>query len=129
MTDGEFNSLCSKGSTRPLSIVQIRSECRKKYARMSESKMRGMLTITGKPGGDLVFIVFQMFKKCLYWAGISLNGTLLTKQHNPAVIQVMLVKIKALETQGKSFSEIIEVLRPTTVPQGYTSCWWREGMQ
>ena len=93
VTDGEFNSLRSKGSTRPLSIVQIRSECRKKYARMSESKMRGMLTITGKPGGDLVFIVFQMFTKCLYWAGISVNGTLLTKQHNPAVTQVMLVKI------------------------------------
>ena len=47
VTDGEFNSLRSKGSTRPLSIVQIRSESRKKYARMSEAKMRGMLTVTG----------------------------------------------------------------------------------
>ena len=77
-----------------------------------------MLTTTGNSGGDLVFIVFQMFTKgFLYWV---VNGTLLTKQHNPAVTQVMLVKIKALGTQGKSFSEIIDVPRPTTVPQGNT---------
>jgi len=51
VTDGEFNSLRSKGSTRPLSTVQIQSESHKKYARMSEAKMRGMLTVTGnKPG-------------------------------------------------------------------------------
>ena len=47
MTDGEFNSLRSKESTRSLSTVQIQSESHKKYARMSEAKMRGMLTVTG----------------------------------------------------------------------------------
>ena len=114
-----------KGSTRPISIVQIRRESWKKYTRMSEAKMRGMLTVTGN---KLVKICKKFFTKIVHWTGISADGTLLTKQHNPAVSQNMLARIKALETQGRSFNEIIDVLRPTTVPEGYTPCWWREGI-
>ena len=46
-------------STRPLSIVQIRRESRKKYTRMSEAKMRGMLTVTGNK-------LVKISKNCFY---------------------------------------------------------------
>ena len=35
-TDGEWNTLRSKGRTRPLSILQIRSDAWAKYGRMKE---------------------------------------------------------------------------------------------
>ena len=69
-----------------------------------------------------------VYTKIVCWTGTSADGTLLTKQHNPAVSQNVLAKIKALKTQGQGFNEIIDVLRPTTVPRGYTPCWWREGI-
>ena len=45
VTDGEFNSLRAKGLQRPVSILQIKSEARQRYARMGEGTMRSMLTI------------------------------------------------------------------------------------
>lgn len=45
MTDGEFNSLRAKGLKRPVSILQIKSEARQRYAHMGEGTMRNMLTI------------------------------------------------------------------------------------
>ena len=47
-SDGEFNSLRNQGYTRPLSVFAIRSDVRSKYARMSVSSMKDMLTPTGK---------------------------------------------------------------------------------
>ena len=105
----------------PLSIVQIRSESRKKYTRMSEAKMRGMLAVTGN---KLVKISKNGFyKNCTldrYFCRWYFT--------NKTTHQNMLAGIKALETQGRSFNEIIDVLRPTTVPEGYTPYWWREGI-
>lgn len=43
-TDGEWNSLRSMGNTRPLSVFQIRSNARAKYAHMKLQKLIGMLT-------------------------------------------------------------------------------------
>ena len=43
-SDGEWNTLRSKGRTRPLSILQVRSDARAKYARMKEKKLMGMLS-------------------------------------------------------------------------------------
>lgn len=47
-SDGEFNSLRSRGYTRPISVFAIRSDVRSKYARMSQKKMMSMLTPTGE---------------------------------------------------------------------------------
>jgi len=47
VTDGEFNSLRSRGATRPLSVLQIRSDSRNKFAKLSMTTMQGMITITG----------------------------------------------------------------------------------
>ena len=46
-SNGEFNSLRSRGYTRPLSMLQIRSDVRRKYARLGKKKMFDMLTPRG----------------------------------------------------------------------------------
>ena len=49
VSDGEFNFLRAKGYTRPLSVLQVRSNVRNLYSRMSLHKMLGMITPKGKP--------------------------------------------------------------------------------
>ena len=49
VSDGEFNFLRAKGYTRPLSVLQVRSNVRNMYSRMSLRKMLGMITPKGKP--------------------------------------------------------------------------------
>lgn len=46
-TNGEWNSLRTKGNTRPISVLQIRSNVRAKYSRMNLKKLIGMLTPKG----------------------------------------------------------------------------------
>lgn len=43
-TDGEWNSLRVKGNTRPLSVFQVRSDARAKYAQMKLQKLIGMIS-------------------------------------------------------------------------------------
>ena len=43
-TDGEWNSLRSKGNTRPLSVFQVLSDARRKYSRTGLQTMIGMLS-------------------------------------------------------------------------------------
>ena len=43
-SDGEFNYLRTKGYTRPLSVLQIRSDVRNKYSKFSLRKLLAMLT-------------------------------------------------------------------------------------
>jgi len=44
VSDGEFNYLRLKGYTRPLSVLQIRSDVRRKYSKLSSKKLSAMLT-------------------------------------------------------------------------------------
>ena len=44
VSDGEFNYLHMKGYTRPLSVLQIRSDVRKKYSKLSSKRLLAMLT-------------------------------------------------------------------------------------
>lgn len=44
VTDGKWNSLRTKGNSRPLSVLQIRADVRMKYSHMNLKKMAGMLT-------------------------------------------------------------------------------------
>ena len=46
-TDGEWNSLHTKGNTRPLSIFQIRADARSKFACTDITKMTNMVTLKG----------------------------------------------------------------------------------
>ena len=45
--NGGWNSLRTKGNTRPLSILQLRSEARAKYSRLGFKRMMNMLTPRG----------------------------------------------------------------------------------
>lgn len=47
-TDGEFNSLRWHGRTRPLTILQLRTESRAQYQNKSYKTMIEMLTPIGK---------------------------------------------------------------------------------
>ncbi len=47
VTDGDWNTLRSKGCTRPLSIFEIRSDMRNKYSRTSIGTLTNMLTPKG----------------------------------------------------------------------------------
>ena len=48
MSDGEFNYLRMKGYTRPLSVLQIQADGRRKYSRLSSKKLLAMLTPKSK---------------------------------------------------------------------------------
>ena len=48
VTNGEWNSLRTKGNTRPLSVLQVRQDVRAKYSRMSRRKMTAMLSTVCK---------------------------------------------------------------------------------
>ena len=43
-SNGEFNSLRCTGNTRPLTILQLKANCRAKYGAMGKQKMRAMLS-------------------------------------------------------------------------------------
>ena len=44
VSDGEFNYLRRRGYTRPLTVLQIRADVRKKYSKLSHKKLVAMLT-------------------------------------------------------------------------------------
>ena len=48
VSNGEFNSMRVKGYTRPLSVLQIKVDARKKYQRMALSTMLDMLSPVGR---------------------------------------------------------------------------------
>ena len=48
VSDGEFNFLRTKGYTRPLSVLQIQSNVRNKYSKMSLQKMLALISPKGK---------------------------------------------------------------------------------
>ena len=48
VTDGEWNSLRTKGNTRPLSILQIRADVRTKYSQMKAETLISMLSPKSK---------------------------------------------------------------------------------
>ena len=43
-SDGEFNYLRTKGYTRPISVLQIRTDVRNKFSRISAQNLLAMLT-------------------------------------------------------------------------------------
>ena len=44
VSNGEYNSMKSHGYTRPLSVLQIRADARRKYSSMGKKTMIDMLT-------------------------------------------------------------------------------------
>ena len=48
VTNGEFNSFRTRGTTGPVSIIAIRSNFRSKFAKMGKKKMLSILTPLGE---------------------------------------------------------------------------------
>ena len=44
VSNGEYNSMRAQGYTRPLSVLQIRADARRKYSSMGKKTMIDMLT-------------------------------------------------------------------------------------
>ena len=47
VSNGEFNTMRVKGYTRPLSVLQVKADAKKKYMKMAMSTMVNMLTLKG----------------------------------------------------------------------------------
>ena len=59
-TDGEWNSLRTKGNTRPLSVFQIRANVRAKYSHISLKKLLRMITFS-RISYFKAFCVFHLY--------------------------------------------------------------------
>ena len=84
VTDGEFNSLRTMGNKRPVSIIQLRSNARNKYARFNVATMTEMLSIARRDE----------------------NGIVIAKRNNPAVLQSTLQKIARLMGEGMPHGQV-----------------------
>ncbi|XP_065899778.1 uncharacterized protein [Dysidea avara] len=103
-TDGEWNSLHTKGNTRPLSIFQIRADARSKFACTDITKMTNMVTLKVMEDGHVAAV-----------------------QPNPAITDELLGDIKVWYDEGATSDDVIERLRLRTVPTGYAIHSWTEG--
>ena len=72
VSDGEFIFLRAKGYTRPLSVLQVHSNVRNLYSRMSLRKMLGKITPKGKPYGH-TYCTFCMWHCPTHWLCIIIN--------------------------------------------------------
>lgn len=105
VSDGEFNFLRAKGYTHPLSVLHIRSTVRNMYNRMSVRKMLTLIT----PKEQLP------------------DGTIQVQANFSVVPQCVLQNILVWMRQGLNWKDIIQRLRPKTVPSGYVYHTWSPG--
>ncbi|XP_065892094.1 uncharacterized protein [Dysidea avara] len=102
-TDGEWNSLRTKGNSRPLSVFQIRADARSKYSHMSVKRMVEMIT------------------------PIDENGAITALLPNHAISPELLGDLNKWKSEGANLDDVIEWLRLQTVPPGYEIHTWTEG--
>ena len=121
VTNGEWNSLRTKGNTRPLSVLEIRSNIRLKYGRMGEKKMKKMLTPQRNHANTCMLTRFF----CLFIGLV--DGTITAVEHNPAVSQSLLKEVDGWKQEDCSDMDVITRLRQRTVPQGYKFHNWVKG--
>ncbi|XP_065893229.1 uncharacterized protein [Dysidea avara] len=106
VTDGEWNSLRTKGNTRPLSVLQIRADVRAKYSRMGFKTMSGM--------------IMPLLER---------DGRVVARVRNPAVNSDLLREVYQWNEEGATIDDVIERLRLRTVPPKYvgTIHTWIDG--
>ena len=120
-TDGEWNSLCSKGNTRPLSVFQILSNARRKYAQKKQQTMIEMLSPLRKYAclNNIIIVKYPG----------NANGIFTARVPNNAVSQDLLAAlIHGWITAGASMDDVVERLRLRTVPTGYAIHNWINGI-
>lgn len=135
-SNGEYNSMRSRGYTRPLSVLQIKANVRTKYSRLSKQTMLNMLT----PQSKYIYLL----KLCLYPINLKMHSCIITYMcnvmyiastgglikavtENPAVPTSLLIEIHLWKSLGIEWKDIIARLLPRTVPSGYPFHNWITG--
>ncbi|XP_062506087.1 uncharacterized protein LOC134182675 [Corticium candelabrum] len=96
VTDGEFKSLRSLGSTGPTNILQIRSDSRAQVSRLSYNKMLQMLTLKELSNPP--------------------EAVVITRE--------ILMQSQSWQKSGLTYWDSIAKLRIKTVPRGFTLHAW-----
>ena len=128
----EYNSMQSRGYTRPLSVIQIRSEARRKYSSLGVKFMMEMLT----PISEYLWSCSALYINRYAWKYYSAcwlqqQGKTLDMQYPYDQMQQFLriscLKIQQWRSKGASEDDIISRLRTRTVPPGYPIHPWKKG--
>ena len=119
-----FSFLCAKGYTRPLSVLQIRSKVRNIYSKMSVRKMLTLITPKGKITDTQILSFYVFISKSEQLP----DGTIQVQANSSIVPQCILKNIWMWMRQGIDWKDIVERLRPRTVPPGYVYHTWTPGM-
>ena len=129
VSNGEFNYMRSKGYTRPLSVLQIRTNVRSKYNKICQKTLLAMLTpkrkLLSKYLHHCYFISIPAFA---FQYSLELpDGTVVAKRTNPAVPSSVLREISDWLRLGATLEDAVDRLRARTVPAGYEFHTWQPG--
>ena len=121
VTDGEFNSLRSRGQCRPVNILQIRANVRTKMSKIGIEKLRNMLTPRSKSCKS--HSLQGYFTVCCA-AGADCEQAVVS---NPAVPPEMLSFIRRQLDCGILWIAVVRALRVSVIPAGYAKHTWSGG--
>lgn len=121
-TNGEFNSLRWHGINRPLSILQVRTKSRAKYA---QKGYKTLIMLT--PIGEYMYIVCTLHVVCVLCHLVLQDGSIVAKKSNTCVTSELLQEILQWKNEGMEDLDIITRLRQRTVPVGYIRHTWQPG--
>ncbi|XP_073247312.1 uncharacterized protein [Porites lutea] len=103
VTDGEFNSLRTKGSQRPVSVIQLMADAKSKAKSIPASRIARYLTPKNK------------------------DGAVEPQVPHPAVPIKDVVLLKSLMDDGLSFTSALRLLRRIHFPFNYDPHPWKPG--
>ena len=105
----------TKGFTRPLSVLRLRSDARKKFSNVSVSKMEQLLSPKGILNAQSMHIYLRFEPPALS------DGSI------PCVTPSLLDEIASWKNAGASLKDVVDRLRVRCVPSGYTPMPWSQG--
>ena len=118
VSNGEYNVFRTKGFTRPLSVLRLRSDARKKFSNVSVSKMEQLLSPKG-------ILNAQTSSKHAY---LHFEPPALSDGSIPCVTPSLLDEIASWKNAGASLKDVVDRLRVRCVPSGYTPMPWSQGI-
>ncbi|CAH3133762.1 unnamed protein product [Porites lobata] len=104
VTDGEFNSLRTKGSQRPVSVIQLMADAKSKAKSIPASRIARYLTPNQKT---------------------NVRGAVEPEVPHPAVPIKDVVLLKSLLDDGRSFTSALRLLRRSHFPFNYDPHPWK----
>ena len=154
-TDGEWNSLRSKGNTGPTPVFQIHANARAKFARVGINKMmkndhsyslinrvwfivvnignkNGIVTASVPNLDKMMKMITLTHMYFIVYGFIVENignkyGIVAASVPNPAISTELLREIQQWYDHGATVYDVIDRLRMKTVPPGYATHSWIQG--